>query len=409
MKPSKIVLYSGVGYALVLFLTPVLTRLYSPDQLGRFAVFSACVMFALPFFALGNDYAIVNEKNISQCKRYFNNLIVSTLFGFILSYVIFFVADYFFGLIDGGYFFLLLFPVAAVLAVLGGAGVNWNIRCGQDDVAGRALLVGLGGRSVIQSLFGFFGFGLRGLIFGEIFGRLISLYFSNRKFYIFRHEISSKFINIVKKFNFNKYSKYVTPKIFIENFIFWSPPFLFSLVYGTEIGGVLAIAQRLGSTPITIYNQAYGIIFHRTLVIDSNLDSRKIIKILIANWSLLALIVLMFAFLLSFDSVYVSVLVFGGGWSDVGYVFLLTMPMYFAQMCVVLVDKLFMYLNYFKAKLLFNIAHASIIIISLICSHFMGHGKYFAIFLMSISVALSYFASMMYVLFILRAGVGLKL
>lgn len=403
MKPSKIALYSGVGYAVVFFLTPVLTRLYSPDQLGSFAVFSACVMFALPFFALGNDFALINEKKISHCKRYFNNLIVSTLFGFFVAYIIFFLIDYFFGLIVSGYSFLLLFPVAAAVAVLGGAGVNWNIRNRQDDVAGRALLVGLGGRSIIQGVFGFFGLGLHGLIFGEILGRLLSLYYSNKRLYVFRRQIISETSNQFKKFSLNKYSKFVTPKIFIENFIFWSPPFLFALVYGAEIGGVLAIAQRLGSTPITIYNQAYGIIFHRALVLNSNFNPASIIKLLFINWSVLAFVALIFGFILASNSVYISVLVFGENWSDVGYVFLLTIPMYLAQMCVVLVDKLFMYFSCLKSQLFFNIFHALIILFSLFFSYYMEYSGFFAIFLMSILVALSYFASMIYSLFLLRA------
>lgn len=397
---NKILLYSGFGYVVNLIFIPILTRFYSPEDMGYYGIFSTAVMLLIPILTLGNDYGVLNERSVTKSRRY---LVKSAFAAVCLTLVIFILVVLIrlsTQLIPIEYNFLLLFPFVAFLAVLGGLGVSWLLRVGSEAVAGRALFVSMSCRSVFQSFFGLLGMPLGGLVLGEIIGRIIAIYSADKNFVIFRRFFAK--INSYEMIatGLSRYSMYVTPKLFLDNFIIWSPPFFVALIYGPEMGGLMTIVQRLGGMPVTLFNQSIGLIFHRSLVLDNSKNLLIIRKKMITYWCFLLFISSMCGIVLYHFSEAIFSKMFGDEWTDAGHFLLLCLPMYTLQTCGVLCEKIFLYLNHLKIMLAFNIAISVVIVCAFCFSYIFEQAANQAISFMGLSVAAVYIASMILVLFI---------
>jgi hypothetical protein len=214
-----------------------------------------------------------------------------------------------------------------------------------------------------------------------------------------------KFINIkssgVKKKITNKYAYFITPKIFLENFIIWSPSLLFAVLFNEEVAAYVAIAQRFGSTPATIFNQAVGVIFHRALVLSKEKYPKKIFSYVIITAVNLFGFYLIIVNLLGVQIRDAISYILGQGWDEVGVIFLIMMPLYLTQILAVLVDKIMIYTDMMGVKLYLYCIYCVILIVSIASSYYFKYNSYEAIELMSVSLSIAYVVSMFAVLFIL--------
>lgn len=381
---------------------PVLTRLYAPDEFGMYHIFITCVVLSIPVITMGNDCGITNEKSKITARRFlYRSVILALIISPALTISVLFI--YYSGLIViNGSSYLLLFPLVTFLAALGGLGLNWLIRSGEERTIGRAVLINLSVRSIFQSVFGLFGMSLRGLILGEIFGRIFGLYFSDKRFIVLRRFFFRKIYKKSKEKLLTEYSKFVTPKIFVENFIAWAPPFFVALIYGPELGGFMAVVQRIGSSIVTVYNQTIGLMFHRSLVQQSSAGYNKLIHRLIMKWLFLLVIGIVFYIVLFQYSTQIFKNVLGVEWSEAGSLFLLSLPMYVFQACNVLSEKVFLYYLRFEALLITNVITLILMLVVFSVSLSFDYNINQAIVLMSILSAFSYISTMIFSITLLQ-------
>jgi O-antigen/teichoic acid export membrane protein len=388
---KKIAFASLVGYVVVFLLTPLLTRLYTPKELGLFAVFSTGVILLTPIFSLGNEQGVLNEVKLTKARRYFYKGATSALTGFFLVLIIIIVANNVFNIrTDIPLEVLISIPIATCIAVFGVLAINWRIRSRHDRIAANGIFINLAGRGGAQVVLGYLIGGTKALVLGELIGRFLALIISDKKAVIFR---STGLIQIKKQFGFSmwsKYSTYVTPKLFIENFIIWAPSLIFAMLYSPEFAGLIAIAQRFGSTPATIFNQAVGLVFHRSLVTGQEKYPVHMFIHILLSWLILIMLFIGVSVLLEiFGKKYASILL-GNEWAEVSNVMLLMLPLYIVQIAVVLVDKLMLFLDFLLAKLVFNVIYAVVMLLSIYIAFFIGVNEYAALNIMAVSVSLSY-------------------
>lgn len=67
---GKLAVGSVGGYTIVLLLSPVMTRLYTPEEFGQFAIFSSIVAVASVFMSLSLELGILSAKRRSEASRY---------------------------------------------------------------------------------------------------------------------------------------------------------------------------------------------------------------------------------------------------------------------------------------------------------------------------------------------------
>lgn len=105
-----------IGAAALGFITlPVMTWLYSPEDVGRFGMLNVAISFTVLLFGLGLDQAYVRQYHESECKgellkiSIFPGLILLLLSFFVFSWNSGYISLFLFDKIDSGIGFLVMF------------------------------------------------------------------------------------------------------------------------------------------------------------------------------------------------------------------------------------------------------------------------------------------------------------
>ncbi len=174
---SVLILVSGTVFAQIIayLLSPVITRLYSPEEMSYLSLFSRIITFlaviATARFELAFPLPKREEHAFSLFKVSLRITIITTL-----ATAIFALGLSFYPWQDANiYFILALIPVGIFVLAFYNQGMNWAIR----TKAFKSLSISKVLSSSVNSLstvgFGLLSFGYKGLILGFVFGNLSSV------------------------------------------------------------------------------------------------------------------------------------------------------------------------------------------------------------------------------------------
>ena len=262
---GKLAIGSVGGYGLVVLLTPVLTRIYTPSDLGAFSVIAACVGVLPPVLALGYPFGQLSAVSRAGTARFAATALVSAVLlcalllvtGIAVTWAITAPAALSWTMISS----LACGLVAAVTSVA----INWSIRQGREGRAAWATFANLGGRAVFQVSFGVVIGGVKGLVIGELLGRLAAWAIAELGMCrVAWNRAVSRFSSVILHARREQaYPLVVMPALTAENLLVWLPAPAFAFAYGAETGGLVALVQRFASVPLTIANQSLATLFHR--------------------------------------------------------------------------------------------------------------------------------------------------
>jgi len=396
---------SAGGYALTLALSPILTRLYSPELFGLFGVFSAIVAIFSIFATLSLELGILGADRRSESLRFATGGLAAALFAtaIALPAAIFIGGSAPFGQLP-------IWAVCAALAVclttvLQLTATNWAIRTDRNNRAARATFAGLAGRSLLQVGFGFWFGGLGGLIAGEWLGRVAGwLTAEAGTARAALRRITSAPRRIVAHLSRNRrYPFYVTPAVSIEVALVWLPAPFFAIAYGPDVGGFVALIQRLGSAPLTIVNQSLGQLVHRHAGDMIRVNPRRVLTLtsglVLATLPLLAVLMAV----LWFYGEQIAGAVFGTAWRQAGLVALIFAPLYYVQFLSLVTNRLILVLDRMRLKLAASGLHLVVLVASLPAARLAGLDWLGAMALLVTLLTLSYAAVFAFVLWLVDA------
>jgi lipopolysaccharide exporter len=361
---GKLASGSVLGYALLLILSPVLTRLYSPTEFGLFAIFGAIVAVGSIFLALSLEIGVLNARRMSVAVNFYVLSVVTTFItsaGLAIALLIWTVSDAGLPLPDWA---MVLAILSCALAVLTTIGMNWAIRQDRAGIAAKATFSSLAGRSGFQVFLGWLGLGLEGLLLGEVIGRLIA-------FLVARQAMLRLVVGRLKQrtgwfvktaIQGRSYPVFLAPSMGLDTLLTWLPAPLFALAFDPVAGGLIAIAQRFGTAPITIANQTVGQVFHKeavSLVATQPKRIRKFIYVFAAG-SLPLAAGMFFCFWVWGEPVASTVL--GEEWAQAGFVAALLVPVYYVQFISLLTNRVLIILGYMSLKLFASALHVCIML-----------------------------------------------
>jgi O-antigen/teichoic acid export membrane protein len=268
-KKSLITLVFGTAgsQAIVLMLLPLLTRLYTPEEFGSFSVFASLLGIFSVVAALRYEVAIPLplRNNIAF------DLVIISLFSILsitlfITITLFLFGDYFLSALANPlleHVFYLL-PVGIGLTGIYSVLLFWATRRKAfKSIALSRVQQSLAGGGT-QTVLGIFGFGVTGLVIGQIVnncGGLITLLRGsipkNSKFF---SEIELKSIlNTSREYkNFPKYSTFEA----LTNSASVNVPIILlgSLVLGPELGALM-LAMRVMQTPMGLIGGAISQVY----------------------------------------------------------------------------------------------------------------------------------------------------
>lgn len=355
-------LFSGTagGYLIVIVMSPVLTRLFDPEEMGLFGVYSAAVAVFSVIFVLGFDYAIVGANRRSEALRAcLASVLVTVLLAafFTVFATVGALATVFYIPNQSVAVLLAAIPVA-VVAIFFTISSNWAIRSGNTIAATRGLFVSLSARALIQVPLGFLFGGVWSLLGGDALGRGLALPATDLRmlrfcFKILRKNTRNTIGWIKKQYRF---PVFLMPANLLEVLYLWAPPTLFSLTHGVAAAGIMTLILRFSTAPSAVANLSFAQIFHQyageNITHSPKLVAKRLLQIAVVTT--LAFIpgwlVLVFFHEVIFE------VVFGTEWSVAGIAAPVFTPLVLSQVLNVFANRVLIVLNVQHFRLNFFLA-----------------------------------------------------
>ena len=311
-----------IAQAIPVAISPILTRIYTPEDFGVFAIFIA---IAAIFGAVASgryELAIMLPKKDEDAINIFAlGFIITTLISFFLLILILLFGDQFVLFINDETLkpWLYFVPISVFLLGLWNILNYFNNRKKQYKELARANILKSLILAIVQLSFGFMKAGVGGLISGQIFSQLfanIKLLISIIKNKTLISKISKiKILALAKKYK--KFPKFSIPSTFMNTASLQVPVLLLGVFFNSTIVGFYSLSHRFINMPMTIIGSSIGQVFFQE---SSNIknDEKNLRKLTLSTYKKLFKIGLIPFLLVIVFADYIFGFVFGKNWIIAG-------------------------------------------------------------------------------------------
>lgn len=314
---------SAIGQALVMLSMPLVTRLYSPADMGVFGVFMSFISFASVGVALRYDLAIVAARDKFEADV----LLISSIALAIPCVAI--ASIVLFGMIRFdilGYVVLPGWSALAMFVALLATGVFSSLRfwyVGRKKFGDISLaLVSQGaGRATIPVVLGWLSSSWTGLLGGEILGRMLGVARLARGAW---PEARATFAALDTRHGaqvlrrYWKYPAVFLPSSMIDALATSLPLPIISSLFGVSAAGQYFLVSRLASVPAALIGAGVADVFHAKISEAARTDKSLVHRTMKSAMQKLAVISLGIYLPTALVSPFLFSLVFGESWQQAG-------------------------------------------------------------------------------------------
>lgn len=268
---SVMTLMTGTGLAqlLPIALSPILTRLFTPQEFGVFALYgSICAILAV--LVTGKyELAIVVPRHDSEAINLVAVTIVSSMLVSLLLLGVVLVWDAPIVRLLGHpevRTWLFLVPFATLILGCYYALNFWANRRSRYKHMAISRVVQSGASSAMQMAAGVSKVGLLGLILGQLLGQVVSTFYlaqslprEERRFF---RRISLKRMSCVARRHIG-YPKYMVPGQAMSVGANEMPLLLLTVFFGAGVAGFYSLAQRVMAAPLSLVANAIGDVYRQ--------------------------------------------------------------------------------------------------------------------------------------------------
>lgn len=385
---------------------PIITRLYSPESYGLFAIFFSIMMIITPLSTFHYHTAIMLPDSRSKAE----NLVVLSIMGvlintIILSFVVAFIPNQWLVLIDaeGIDKILWLLPLAIFSQGVVLTFSFWVVRIKNYREAALSRIIESGTDRIVGISTGLMHFGVLGLILGRIIGSIISIAYlfigkSKSEIRISKKNVSvTNVIEMAKRYHhFPKYSIWATLFNVVSR---ESPILLLALLFSSEITGMFALAMRVINMPMVMVGDALSKVYFQRAS-EARTSDQSIEKV---NLQLVKYMLYCGAppiiFLMCF-SADIFEFIFGKDWGEAGIYTQILGLSFLAMFVQRPLASLFDVFEKQKAKLLFSILLFSARTGAVIIGAIIYNSPIISIILLSAVTFIMYFICSVYLLYL---------
>ncbi|MEO8620070.1 MAG: oligosaccharide flippase family protein [bacterium] len=368
---------TALAQALVVLSAPLLTRLYSPTEMGQFGVLLSFVGFATVGVSLRYDMAIVPARTDAEADQL---LIIAsavsvptTIIASLLMLVLIEKRLLSFGSLPAT---AVLGAFAIMLSTSVFAAVRfWAIRRHEFGVVARAAVAQGVGRAGLPVISGLLGAGWWGLMLGELagrvfgIGRLLQLAASPVKD-IVRRSTRDAFQRTAE-FNW-RYPVIVAPSALLDALGGALALPLVAGAFGAPAAGQLLIVQRLAGVPASLIGASVADVFHARVSTLFRDDPTQVRRTVLRTVARLVLIAAAIYIPVGIVGIWGFAKIFGEEWREAGYLVALFTPLSIATLAVSPVTRLYAVVNRPELKLLFDVGLIIVPIMSFVVLHRQG-------------------------------------
>lgn len=342
---------AALAQAIPILSSPILTRLYTPDNFGVVAVFTAIVSSFAPAVCGKYEIAMVLPRNNRQGVELLG---IAMWFAFVLSSIFFLIVLFFSDSIlsilkaqnlNGWIYFA---PIFLFLTGLMTA-MNYFANRQQDyGIMARSKMVRALAASLISIILGILGFGVFGLLFGLIVGLLFAVgYF----FYVYHDYLTQSFLrlNQSKKTLFKKYKDYPlfnASSGLLNGITMAMPVFFLSYYFTGDVVGYFALVSRVVETPLSFISPSVSQVNLKTIVdLVNKGQSDSVFSYLLKLAMSLFAIAFLPALVLAIYAPDFCLIVFGDEWGTAGVFMQFLIPAFIVRFIVISISSTFGALN----------------------------------------------------------------
>lgn len=309
-----------IAQAIPIAITPILTRIYTPEDFGLLALFVS-ITAVLGAIANGRyELAIMlPEKDEDAINIAALGLLIAICFSVVIFLLVFFLNAEIVNVLNSPDISLWLYFIPFVVFMTGFFNIlNYlNIRKKlYKDIAKANVFKSIGMASV-QLGIGFIKAGVTGLISGQIVAQLISIYRLSLNTIKNYRMNTSKFeiLRLLKRYK--KFPLYSVPSAFVNTGSLQAPVIMLSYFFSQSITGFFSLAVRVISLPVSLIGASIGHVFFQQVsqMVSEGRDTAVYVKNTLIKLTVIG--ILPFSVLI----VYADILfpfVFGGEWIRAG-------------------------------------------------------------------------------------------
>jgi O-antigen/teichoic acid export membrane protein len=386
---------TALAQGVSVLLSPVITRLYTPANLGDFALFTSFLNVVLVGTSLKYELGIVSadsEKEAAQLG--FLCLIFAIPLSLLSGVLLWFMVH------QAWLGFGTLPRIAPLLVVpaacAGGAFVAlryWFIRLGRFGFVSNTMVLQHGGRAVTQAALGALGSGSLGLFWGEIIGRCAGL---SRMLGMFwpslRPHLSSSGLGEYRAilWKHRKLLFYSLGSSLLDTLAINMTIPLLVQSFGSRAGGHFALMQRVLAVPLALISSSVADAFHSRMAVHLREGPAGMLPFFHRTTLFLILAGGLPALLLLAAGPRLFALVFGSDWTLAGALAAVCVPWFLAQFIVSPLSRLVFVLRGQEFKLMYDaVAVLGVISVFAVARH-LEMSFYHTVLALSIVNALAY-------------------
>lgn len=320
-----------IAQAIIILASPILTRLYTPEEYGILGVYSSFVSILAVIASLKFDAALLLPKKDDNAIQIFKlSLLLILGTSALITFLLFFFEDVFLELTSTPELKTYIYLGILSIILIGLFNVFNSLlnRFGKYTGMATAKIVKSSGTTFGQLGFGFSQLGFKGLIFGRLIGDffafLISLFIlSKEKRFDFKKKEDSKSIYDISK-EYKEFPKITALHALFNTISSAFPVFLLASFFSSDVVGNFNQSLKVTFLPITLISASTYQVFSRKVTETVN-QERPIRAIATSTIKKLFLVgIVPFCFLLIFAPNLFG-FIFGEEWKTAGeYTQLLT-------------------------------------------------------------------------------------
>ncbi len=349
---------TALAQAVGVLLSPLLTRLYTPEAVGLWGLFMSFLGVTSVAATLRYEVAIVaaaSEEDALVLTR--SSLVLALLTSFLGALVLEFLRrkDLFgYGSLPA---WASLLAFLALLASAWGLVLRYySVRKGAFGLVGRFTVTQGIARPVAQVLFSFTGGG--GLLLGDVTGRFLGLL----SLWRILPSTSGLWLSPRVLVKFRSYPLVQLPSGVIDTFALMALIPVFTALYGPATGGHLALGQRVVGLPLNLIGAAIADVFYSRASDLVRKCPKTLRSFLIVTAFRMALVSVPLGLTLWFIAPRVVPWVFGSEWGETGEMVAALAPWFAAQLVVSPLSRIVFLSRYGWLKLPYDML--SVVVIS---------------------------------------------
>jgi lipopolysaccharide exporter len=352
---------TAIGQCFSVALAPIITRLYTPADLGALGLFTTFLGVAAVGTSLKYELGVVSAADETEAGQLtwasvMFCLPMSLLAGGILYLLI---QNKWFGFGALPKYAIALMVPTVLLAGLFAALRYWAIRQERFGLISRSTITQGATRSLSQAGLGILAIGASGLFWGELVGRALAVVsmlkqsLPGLRLYGIRAE--PRQLACALKRN-SKLPVYSLPSSLIDNIAAGAALPLLVQLYGTHAGGQFALVQKVCAVPLALISASVADAFHNRIALCARDTPERTRALFNRTSAVLLLMGLAPALALVFAGNCLFGFVFGNAWAAAGTLAAISAPWFLAQFVVSPLSRLVFVLHGQEAKLIYDVA-----------------------------------------------------